>query len=207
MRRIMLPAILLLTVAVLSAPVAAHDKTCPSRTCPVCARPVQADWRYCPNDGIPLPVPLPVADDRSPSDVLHLFAVSYSKRDREGIARSLDFEAILSNLMTKGIDSMDLDPPVRTILKRHFVDRAARALAPVVLDAMVEEDMQTEWRMLSEQLSSKSTIETLFDERITGNEARLVPSQLISGAGGPRAIQFRRKDGMWKIVSFPQLGF
>ncbi len=186
------------------APGADGTTTAPARTCAICDKSAQPEWRYCPYDGHPLlPQSAPVADNLSPTEVLHLLATSYTKRDREGIARALDLEGILGALMKEGLASLDaVDPGVRVALDRRFRRRAAAALVPIVLDAMVSDDMQTEWRLLSEDLTSENVIRQIFAENITGNRAQLQPISIIDR----RAITFHLQDGQWKIVSFPQIG-
>jgi len=169
-------------------------------TCPACGAQMDASWKYCPFDGMPVgPAPLGAPDD-TPQEVLLKFFKAYRDGDADGIQRTLDLQGIVSTMIRRGVD--DIGPEgVRSVLRKGFADDAARAIVPVILKVLTSEEMRKEYPIPGQLLHEK-TINVTYRLEERAGKATLVPA--VRSIAAP--VRFRRSNDRWVIAEFPILG-
>ena len=166
------------------------------RECPICARAMQAEWRFCPYDGTSLvQTPLGPSDDE-PQEVLLKFFQAYHDGDAQGIAGTLDLEGIVAGVIRKGVDEIEAEG-VRSVLARDFADQAARAIVPVILGVLTCDEMRQQYPIPEEFLHPKAISAVYRTEKSPG-KARLVPLRAL---GSP--VVLRKRHDRWMIAEFP----
>ena len=200
--------VLCLAVTVGSADPPAQDqagKTAAAQTlCPVCRRPVQPDWQFCPYDGSPLERPdSDIIAGESPKGVVFRFYQAYPDRNRDGLAACLDLEGILTDLLNRGLDQLEeLTPEIRQILKEKLTPTMSRAMMGSLLDVLVSDQMQKEFPPPADV--SRNSVDLYYHEEIVGDTATLRPTRAAElGGRSEGSFVLVRKEKRWVITKLP----
>lgn len=198
--KIIIITILFCAAIILCAAASAAEEGSVLIKCLVCGKEMKPEWKYCPYDGTLL-VSKKIEDipERAPKDVLLVFYQAYKNKDKKALEECIDFEYILKEILTKGIDNIQgLTSDMKATLKAKLIPIASKSLISAIIDVMVSDSMHKEFPV-PEEISFKA-LDAFYEMKVEGNIARFLP---LKGMGVDEQIVLRKTRGRWFIIEMP----